>query len=684
MSVALKWIFMGAVAPIFFVAIINTSIANARDVDEAGTVVPGVIVRAKSRTEHRHKQRQATHVADADLETALRVSQQAAGVSIDRSVRGETQVTVRGFDQLAQSTNFEGIDLEGSYANRYGIGDIPLTWIGKLSVDKVASDSRDDVAQGGNVRAMAPLFDRHFMRLRIGLASNRFDAGQVLDFDHWKLYLQQGFYHRRGLVAAKWSRQLREETRTFETNEDLARDYIGKDIDRKGIMPTARNRLYYPPIYLNTDEKSVDMLVRAHAQWAAHQLKLTAGYVIKEKGLGLGDAYMNRFWRMKPWHRLVAGANWHVETTQFFSELSLSLLHHRDRLERYANALLDEVTQYSDIVDTATSLQWQLGWMPFLAYDLTLTAVFKGQFERRDFPLHKKGEVSLDVDRPAAQRGRWRAQLGVDYAFSDMQWETFAKVAYLGSVDSMQQAHDSSALHDVNAAAGLRYHPLHFLSLSLQVSRRLRMPTLKEFNTRMPDRLNDKVLPTLKPQRGWHIDLGAGFSLFDLLKLEIKGYDWELWDVIEQNGIYGAYTAVNIDRVRSAGLESTLALSDFYGLDASVGYDYAYTENLTTHKPLSNVSAHRLRLHLAYSPLKQLLLETNVRYESSRPAQARDAQRSITLGAFWLVGAGILWRYNNDIEMSLTGENLLNTAAQQRYGVPMEGRRFFLQCRVQL
>jgi len=147
--------------------------------------------------------------------------------------------------------------------------------------------------------------------------------------------------------------------------------------------------------------------------------------------------------------------------------------------------------------------------------------------------------------------------------------------------------------------------------------------------------------PNLKPEKGWHLDVGVEQALFDnKMFLSLTYFNWDLKDKIlwgpDSNWVWKPQ---NLDKAKAQGCEVSATIGPFY--DLTLGLDYTYTdakeENQYVTRRATYTPRHQFRGDLTYWAPFGLTATATVRYVGDRHYYGWDetiTQPSSTLEAY--------------------------------------------------
>ena len=243
--------------------------------------------------------------------------------------------------------------------------------------------------------------------------------------------------------------------------------------------------------------------------------------------------------------------------------------------------------------------------------------------------------------------------------------------------------------------AGIKYQPIKTVPLvfSNSISRNFHNPTLNDLYW-IPG-----GNPSLKQEEGYSSDINAdyNFKKSDNFNSQIKisAYASVINNqIVWQPGEYGFWTAQNINKVFSRGIETSLNINyHFNEVRTSLSGNYSYTKS--TNRSPSNEVDNSYDKQLIYIPLNKANIHFNIAflqwfvrisdsYTGKRFTNSSEENSRNELPAFNLLnlnfGRKISLKKIN-IESKIKIDNLLNTEYQEIIWRAMPGRQFMFTLR---
>ena len=254
---------------------------------------------------------------------------------------------------------------------------------------------------------------------------------------------------------------------------------------------------------------------------------------------------------------------------------------------------------------------------------------------------------------------------------------------------------------------GLVLNPVEETMIKLTHGKHFKAPTLNDLY--WPEGAYTRGNPNLKPETGWHSDVGFEQQLLaGKIFIAATYFQWDVDDKIDwaENpnyiGPFGIYkwTPSNVDEYKADGWEFETKLGPLY--DFTLSLDYTYTDAEEKKKDGVRREArysarHRFKGAITYGIDSGLTMTTVVRYVDDRPAKYdtnSDTTPAITLDSYWTADVKIKQRVHDNWVVSLQANNLFDTGYNTYLGTsftnqttgqtadevfyPGAGRSFFL------
>lgn len=132
------------------------------------------------------------------------------------------------------------------------------------------------------------------------------------------------------------------------------------------------------------------------------------------------------------------------------------------------------------------------------------------------------------------------------------------------------------------------------------------------------------------------------------------------------------WTAANIAKAKTAGIEAAMSVKVFQGLDLKMGYTYLDTEDEATGDSLARRPRNKFVAGLGYA-IKDISLVADVIYIGNRYDSATDASIGKKLSTYTLVNLSGAYRISRNITAIARVENLFNEKYEETRGYGTKG-----------
>jgi len=217
--------------------------------------------------------------------------------------------------------------------------------------------------------------------------------------------------------------------------------------------------------------------------------------------------------------------------------------------------------------------------------------------------------------------------------------------------------------YDINETAGLY----------AGVAKKSKFATLKDrYSFRMGGGVPN---PDLKPEKAINYEIGAN-KVFQNQGIKSALFYTDAKDFIQLVNIgSGLAQQQNVGEVKHMGYE----LEYFYAFDETLDFDANYTRLLAKDKKqevdITNIPKHKITLALTYRPIKALSTNINMQYASSRHTAANDRTRDVSGASIW--NAKIAYELVKGLTFDVGASNIFDKDYEYNYGYPEAGRVIF-------
>ncbi|MDR0587841.1 MAG: TonB-dependent receptor [Burkholderiales bacterium] len=222
-------------------------------------------------------------------------------------------------------------------------------------------------------------------------------------------------------------------------------------------------------------------------------------------------------------------------------------------------------------------------------------------------------------------------------------------------------------------------------STHVSVSRRTRFPTLFErYSSRFGGATSN---PNLKPERGLNFEWGIKDKITPWLAGEASLYYYKVDDAIESvllvapNPYAGQSQSRNVGQATYKGIELGITLTPVDQL--IIGANYTYIDTVVKHynspdSRLDSTPRSKGFLYAKWTPIPKLSVIPALEVSGKRPGNNTTTAGK---GAYELLSLRLAYEIAKDLEISLTGRNLLDKNYEVATGYPQEGRNYSLSLR---
>jgi len=220
---------------------------------------------------------------------------------------------------------------------------------------------------------------------------------------------------------------------------------------------------------------------------------------------------------------------------------------------------------------------------------------------------------------------------------------------------------------------GLIINPLKSTALKFNYGKHFLAPTPNDLY--WPSDPYTSGNPNLKPEKGWHLDMGVEQALLDnKVFISLTYFNWDLKDRI----LWGpdedwVFKPQNLNKAKAQGYEAGAKVGPFYDLTLSLAYTYTDAEEETQYvtRRATYTPKHQFRSDLTYWAPFGLTGVATLRYVGDRDYYASDdtlAYPAHTLGSYVTVDLRLEQRLYEHWILSLQANNLFNSSYDTYFG----------------
>ncbi|WP_321531471.1 TonB-dependent receptor [uncultured Desulfuromonas sp.] len=575
---------IGGIAVLLFMSTTAWSATSVND--EAVFTLGEVIVTAEQQSVNLATT--VTEVSTQDLrdrgaENVAEALQFMPGVDVQTGGKGQSYVSVRGFEQSDLKVLVDGVPVYEQYFRSLDLSQIPVDSIAKITVTKGASSVLYGANTMGGViniitkRGTAtPQTDITTSLGDYGTQNYSISHGGSTDkFNYWMNY---SFRESDGFRLSDDF----DEHGKFGIDSSLGEDG-GKRDDSGYIKQSVNAKLGYTP----TD---------------ATQVYLTMNYINDEKGIPDSDWYFDNW---QQWMVSLVGE--HRFNQQLRIKARTFYVDHEDTLKDtdYASSDWFYKSAYDNYtVGGEVQAFWDLGSYSFVKMGANFTRDNSKQQEVlapgdswQDAGDFESDTYSLSLEDEITVNDWLSLVLGTSWDYYDPR-----------KADD-QPVPDSDAVF--NPQLGMVFTLSDATSIHASVGKKTRFPHLKELYSTMSG-----GNPDLTPQKTIAYEIGITHEFTNRLNGSVAYFYNDVEDLIQKTGDKKLNTVhySNVAEARIHGVEATLNANLTERFEAVFNYTYMRTEDKQNNRELEGRPRHRANLDLRYSFPFGLLVSTQASY----------------------------------------------------------------------
>ena len=218
---------------------------------------------------------------------------------------------------------------------------------------------------------------------------------------------------------------------------------------------------------------------------------------------------------------------------------------------------------------------------------------------------------------------------------------------------------------------GVVVNPTETTTLKFNRGSHFKAPTMNDLF--WPDDGSVKGNPLLSPETGWHTDVTLEQELGKRLFVTASYFNWNVKHKIAwaedpiQPAVYGNYwVPTNLDSYKANGMELGATVGPFSNVSLSLDYNllYAVEEKAGAQSRQSMyTSRQQFKGQLTYSDKHGVTISPSLTYVDRRPYYAGSNVSSVPtqfIASYWLFDMKISKRINDNVLLSVSGNNLLD------------------------
>jgi len=531
---------------------------------------------------------------------------QVPSISMGQNVRGETLLTLRGFDQRRIEVSLDGIPLLLPFDGRLDLGKVPTGLLGRVRVvEGPAGLDVGPTGMGGAVVLSSPDSSR---APRLAVDGSGTEGGWALrTVSSWSA----GGWSAVGAADLLRLRHWR-----------LPRSFVPSRNEDGGRRQ-------------NSDRTSGS--VGGTLRWrpaAGHEFRLLGFGLVGSFGVPPGTSTFNpRYWRFSDYRIGMIGLSHRFHRGRYGTETTLYWSRYDNRLDSF-----DDGRYLARQTDRAFHSLYR---------DQSVGGRFSGQVALPIFWHLDRlwGRVLVDLRDDQHRQTNEGVAGPVESRFlartaAEVTAEKGAHKVTLQAEVRCESVAGSSRAATWIVEPFLQYQwRLASAVIHVEVGRRSRFASLRERFSQAFGQITAN--PDLKPESAWMMQAGGRVALFGWLILSGGLYGAIVEDLIELRPVGdGTTEQENVGRMAMTGAQFGVSVLFAHWLSVSTGYQFLYGRFLkddpTGQRP-SGLPPHRATLDFTVRPWSKVELRTWLVVQSQTPALDQD------LGAMRTIGAYVVW-----------------------------------------
>ena len=224
----------------------------------------------------------------------------------------------------------------------------------------------------------------------------------------------------------------------------------------------------------------------------------------------------------------------------------------------------------------------------------------------------------------------------------------------------------------------LYFTPYDGTNFYASISQRTNFPTLKDrYSTRFGQY---EPNPDLKAEKATNYEIGVSQVVANNTLLKLALFHTKTKDYITQiKAPSGLNKNINVGKEEQTGVEFSVDSQILDNLSVFGNYTYMHARIKDDHenKYIVGVPEHSLFAGLIYSPIKQIDIIPQVRYESKRYASSAIADKDFVNKSYTLADIKVAYRPIEGFELNFRVNNIFDEDYSYAYGYPAQGRNYY-------
>jgi len=351
-------------------------------------------------------------------------------------------------------------------------------------------------------------------------------------------------------------------------------------------------------------------------------------------------------------------------------------------MEFYKNAKFDELRFPPTPYDANTKgLSLELGQYDNLRNSLKLALHIKQDTQKEKDNNGNIGQVdtmqiqylSFGLEDTFRVTNSFRVITGASFDKDEVKKANNGKYDPSGSGWELVKEFEHKSSDAFNPMIKFEYDIDETVGLYVGVAKKSKFATLKDrYSFRMGSAIPN---PDLKPEKAINYEIGAN-KVFQNQGIKSALFYTDAKDFIQLVNIGGGLSQQqNVGEVKHMGYE----LEYFYAFDETLDFDANYTRLLAQDKDkkvdVTHVPKHKIALALTYRPIKALSTNINMQYTSSRHTATNDKTRDVSGATIW--NAKVAYNILKGLTFDIGASNIFDKDYEFNWGYPEAGRVIF-------
>ena len=291
-----------------------------------------------------------------------------------------------------------------------------------------------------------------------------------------------------------------------------------------------------------------------------------------------------------------------------------------------------------------------------------------GEYKQYD---NENRQIGLDTfgNELSATKSDYQHDLHSSALYAEVQYRPIRLIKFQSGI----RQEDNSMFGVKNVCRyGIIINPAEKTAIKFNRGSHFKAPTMNDLF--WPDDGYSKGNTLLSPETGWHTDVTLEQELGSKVFLTAGYFNWNVKNKIawaedsSQPAAYGYYwIPTNLDSYKANGMELGTTIGPVSNLSLSLDYTLLYAvEDKAGAESRQSLYTPRqqFKSQLAYSDKHGLTVVPSLTYVDHRPYYASGNNTSVPsqfIFSYWLFDMKISKRLNDHVQVSLSGNNLLDT-----------------------